>query len=217
MARPAQRLRASRVCASGGPAPNLRCASHVAQSHLMGAGGLERSYAHLRKPMAWRGPTVTANGTGVVSHAGVGLLRELAVVAGLIGGVTAALADTYLGIPVRGPGRVFADGRWRSPKAWTRSAASRCAPTGPTCSVRSRRSRPRGGVWTGSMTHTCPRRSARNRVRGRGSPGTHRRAGDRCHHRALVEGARRRLEAHDVRHEVGDTEVFSVGAPLRRP
>jgi hypothetical protein len=51
----------------------------------------------------------TADGTGVVSHAGVGLLREMAVDTGLVDGVTAALLDTYRGLPVHAPGRVFAD------------------------------------------------------------------------------------------------------------
>jgi len=52
---------------------------------------------------------VTADGHGVVSHAGVGLLREMAENTGLVEGVTAALLDTYKGVPVHPPGRVFAD------------------------------------------------------------------------------------------------------------
>ena len=52
---------------------------------------------------------VSADGAGVVSHAGVGLLREMAEESGLVDGVTAALIGTYRGVPVHAPGRVFAD------------------------------------------------------------------------------------------------------------
>jgi hypothetical protein len=45
----------------------------------------------------------------VVSHAGIGLLREMAQYTGLAGGITAALLDTYRGIPIHAPGRVFTD------------------------------------------------------------------------------------------------------------
>lgn len=56
-----------------------------------------------------RGVVVSADGTGVVSHAGVGLLREMAEYTGLVDGVTDALLDTYKGAPVHAPGRVFTD------------------------------------------------------------------------------------------------------------
>jgi hypothetical protein len=52
---------------------------------------------------------VSADGQGVVSHAGVGLLREMAEETGLVDGLTAALIDTYKGVPVHAPGRVFTD------------------------------------------------------------------------------------------------------------
>jgi hypothetical protein len=52
---------------------------------------------------------VSADGTGVVSHAGVGLLREVADLSGLSSQVTAALADTYNGPWIHAPGAVFAD------------------------------------------------------------------------------------------------------------
>jgi Transposase DDE domain group 1 len=52
---------------------------------------------------------VSADGRGVVSHAGVGMLRELAGDTGLVAGVTAALADTYAGPWQHVPGRVFTD------------------------------------------------------------------------------------------------------------
>jgi len=40
---------------------------------------------------------VSADGHGVVSHAGMAMLRELAELTGLSAQVTAALADTYRG------------------------------------------------------------------------------------------------------------------------
>ena len=52
---------------------------------------------------------VSADGHGVVSHAGMGMLRELADRTGLSSQVTAALADTYRGPWVYAPGEVFAD------------------------------------------------------------------------------------------------------------
>src|SRR6478735_5646920 len=52
---------------------------------------------------------VSADGAGVVSHAGVGLLREMAEYTGLVDAVTTALADTYRGPWLHAPGRVFTD------------------------------------------------------------------------------------------------------------
>ena len=52
---------------------------------------------------------VSADGRGVVSHAGMGLLRELADATGLSAQVTAVLADTYKGPWTYAPGAVFAD------------------------------------------------------------------------------------------------------------
>jgi hypothetical protein len=52
---------------------------------------------------------VSADGRGVVSHAGAALLRELATGTGLAGGVTGALLDTYRGFPLHLPGQVFTD------------------------------------------------------------------------------------------------------------
>jgi hypothetical protein len=49
---------------------------------------------------------VSADGTGVVSHAGVGLLREMAEYTGQVDGVTQALIGTYRGVPLHAPGRV---------------------------------------------------------------------------------------------------------------
>jgi len=52
---------------------------------------------------------VSADGHGVVSHAGVGLLREVADLSGLSSQVSAALADTYKGPWIHAPGALFAD------------------------------------------------------------------------------------------------------------
>jgi len=52
---------------------------------------------------------VSADGKGVVSHAGAALLRELATETGLADAVTRALLDTYRGLPLHLPGQVFAD------------------------------------------------------------------------------------------------------------
>ncbi len=52
---------------------------------------------------------VSADGAGVVSHAGVGLLREVADLTGLSSQVTEVLADTYQGPWTHAPGDVFAD------------------------------------------------------------------------------------------------------------
>jgi hypothetical protein len=54
-------------------------------------------------------PVVTADGAGIVSHAGAVLLRELADEAGLTAGWTEALLGTYKGTPVHLPGRVLVD------------------------------------------------------------------------------------------------------------
>jgi hypothetical protein len=52
---------------------------------------------------------VSADGHGVVSHAGMAMVRELADRTGLSAQVSAALADTYRGPWVYAPGDVFAD------------------------------------------------------------------------------------------------------------
>ena len=57
---------------------------------------------------SWR-VKVSADGRGVVSHAGMGLLRELADLTGLSAQVTEVLADTYKGPWTYAPGAVFAD------------------------------------------------------------------------------------------------------------
>jgi hypothetical protein len=55
------------------------------------------------------GVKVSADGTGVVSHAGVGMLREMADYTGLTDSISKELLDTYRGVPGHPPGRVFAD------------------------------------------------------------------------------------------------------------
>lgn len=52
---------------------------------------------------------VSADGSGVVSHAGLGMLRELAERTGLVTALEDALADTYRGAWVHSPGQVLTD------------------------------------------------------------------------------------------------------------
>ena len=63
----------------------------------------------MKRSKGFRRVRVSADGAGVVSHAGVGLLREMAEYTGLVDAVSDALLDTYKGPPVHAPGRVFAD------------------------------------------------------------------------------------------------------------
>ena len=51
-----------------------------------------------------QGLDVTADGQGIVSHAGLALLRQLADKTGLTGGLSRALASPRLLIHDRGPG-----------------------------------------------------------------------------------------------------------------
>lgn len=52
---------------------------------------------------------ISADGEGVVSHAGLGMLREMAEYTGLVRALNGALADTYRGVPIHAPGRVLTD------------------------------------------------------------------------------------------------------------
>ncbi len=52
---------------------------------------------------------VSADGKGIVSHAGTAVLRELAAETGLVQGWTAALIDTYRLPPLHAPGQVLVD------------------------------------------------------------------------------------------------------------
>jgi hypothetical protein len=63
----------------------------------------------VKRSKVWRRVKVSADGHGVVSHAGIGLLREMAQYTGLVDGLNAALIGTYKGVPVHGPGRVLTD------------------------------------------------------------------------------------------------------------
>jgi hypothetical protein len=74
----------------------------IEDSSPEGTSGMKRSRSRRRVK-------VSADGRGVVSHAGAGLLRELAAGTGLVGAVTGALLDTYRGFPLHMPGQVFAD------------------------------------------------------------------------------------------------------------
>lgn len=65
--------------------------------------------SRVKRSKGTRRVKVSADGVGVVSHAGVGMLRELAWDTGLVAGVSQVLADTYAGPWQHAPGRVFAD------------------------------------------------------------------------------------------------------------
>ena len=52
---------------------------------------------------------VSADGSGVVSHAGLGMLRELAEHSCLVAALNDALTDTYRGAWVHSPGQVLTD------------------------------------------------------------------------------------------------------------
>jgi hypothetical protein len=66
------------------------------------------SWAGSRHFTGWsKGLDVTAGGEGIVSHAGLALLRQLADMTGLTGGLSHALASQRLLVHDRGPG----DGR----------------------------------------------------------------------------------------------------------
>jgi hypothetical protein len=57
----------------------------------------------------WAKMKVSADGSGVASHAGAELLRELAAASGLVGAWDKALISTYSGLPTHFPGQVLAD------------------------------------------------------------------------------------------------------------
>ncbi len=109
---------------------------------------------------------VNADGVGVVSHAGVGLLREMAEETGLVGGLTAALLHTDRRVPVHAPGRVFTDLAVAVTDEANSVSGSWVA--GAPCSVRSPGSPRPGGCWTGSRKRTRPgwgpRAAARERA-----------------------------------------------------
>ncbi len=73
------------------------------------AGDRHLKFHEDRDNLGFRKVKVSADGKGVVSHAGVGLLREMAEQTGRVDAVSGALIDTYAGVPVHAPGRVFTD------------------------------------------------------------------------------------------------------------
>ena len=75
---------------------------------MIGSPGQEGT-PEVKRSGSGRRVKVSADGRGVVSHAGAALLRELATETGLADGVTGALIDTYRGFPVHLPGQVFTD------------------------------------------------------------------------------------------------------------
>ena len=75
-----------------------------ATSRLQGSDTFE-----VKRSKPFRRVKVSSDGRGVVSHAGVGMLREMADLTGLSAGITGVLLPTYKGLPVHAPGRVFTD------------------------------------------------------------------------------------------------------------
>jgi hypothetical protein len=69
----------------------------------------QRGTSQVQRIGGFRRVKVSADGKGVVSHAGIGLLREVAEATGLVDGVSRAVIDTYRGVPLHAPGRVFTD------------------------------------------------------------------------------------------------------------
>ena len=137
-----------------------------------------------------RGLTVTGGGTGVVSHAGVALIRSLADNTGLTAGLSAALAGDRLLTHDRG--RVLADlvpiPRLRVQCRVAGRLANRRHPAGLAQAHRSRR-RPGQGRAQGSAL-PCPARCR--------PPGTRRPApaAENRRHLALGQPDRRRLDTH---------------------
>ena len=76
--------------------------STVQESAREGTSQVKRNASNKR-------PVISADGEGVVSHAGLGMLREVAAGTGLVGALNSALADTYAGSWVHPPGRVLTD------------------------------------------------------------------------------------------------------------
>ena len=58
----------------------------------------------MKRIQGFRKVKVSADGKDVVSHARIGLLREMAEQTGLVDAVTRALLDTYKGLLVHAPG-----------------------------------------------------------------------------------------------------------------
>src|SRR5258707_8371772 len=76
---------------------------------LYGSITLAGRHSQVKSSAAVSRVKVSADGHGVVSHAGLGMLRELADLTGLSAQVTAALADTYRGPWIYDPGAGTAD------------------------------------------------------------------------------------------------------------
>lgn len=106
--------------------------------------------------------TVTADGEGVVSHAGSRLLADVADRTTLTRELSQVLAGLYKPRPA-----MILVGCWltwqsRSPMGPPRSPMSRCWLIRPSCSGWWRRTRRAGGCWTGST----PPRSVQSPQRG---------------------------------------------------
>jgi len=93
------------VGAHGGA--RLSCLGFLGCSKVQESSSGRHSVGEASKQV--RRVVVSAAGHGVVSHAEVGLLREMAEYTGLVEGVTDALIGTCKGVPTHAPGRVFTD------------------------------------------------------------------------------------------------------------
>lgn len=76
---------------------------------VSGLKGPAEGASQVKSVASARRVTISTDGRGLVPHAGMGLLRELADATGLCAQVTAVLADAYRGPWVYAPGRVFTD------------------------------------------------------------------------------------------------------------
>jgi Transposase DDE domain group 1 len=127
---------------------------------------------------------VSADGHGVVSHAGVGILREVAGLTGLSAQVTAALAGTYRGPWTYAPGAVFAD--LAAAVAGGADCIDGVGSAAVTVNMSSvlRRRRPRCGASSmrGLTPSICPVSGLPALMPGKrpGRPGRHRRPGNGC-------------------------------------
>ena len=134
--------------------------------------------------------TATADGEGVVSHAGSRLLADVADRTTLTGELAEALVGVRKPRARHDPGRVLVDMAVAVADGARRSPTSRCWPIRPRCSGRWRRTRRAGGCWT----------RLDDRAAGRGRRGAGARPG-RCRGRSAprLTGSRSRRRGRPAR------------------
>lgn len=96
---------------------------------------------------------VSADGTGLVSRAGVALLRELTGSTGPGTGWSEAILDTYDGMPVHLPGRILADLAVMIADGGNALEHLATLRDQDNCSARWPATPPRGESWTKSTTN----------------------------------------------------------------